>query len=232
MDDTHQKRVNTSLDHNPVVEEVDGMIVRYVFTRHKQQKGDGDGNPLIYALKGINSFTIVPMYRTRVMDRAQAIVASIAHELEEHDHVMPLPSSNGLAREVAEMVCAVIGKPLLEPTFLRKKTAAEMVVQYGEELPPKLTPSQSSEYKSQIALWRRAHGIKSVSMKGIDTGIRGFFDPLVLSGELPDIEEQRVLLVDDLMSSGTTLGSASSILTGGKNCQVSGLCLLSGLPRS
>jgi hypothetical protein len=163
------------------------------------------------------------------MERARVIMTTIAGELKEHDHVMPLPSKNGLAREVAQMVCNLIDKPLIEPVFLRKRTAEEMVLQYGDVLPPKLSPSQSAEYKSQIATWRRAKG--PVSMKDIPNGIRMFFDPLVQSGELPDIEGKKVLLVDDLMSSGTTLGSAASILSGGKSCQLSGLCLLSSLFR-
>jgi hypothetical protein len=49
MDDTHQKRVNTDPAHNPTSEEIDGMIVRYIFTRKKSHDNDGDGNPLIYA---------------------------------------------------------------------------------------------------------------------------------------------------------------------------------------
>jgi len=229
LDDTHQKRVNTSLDHNPTSQPFNGITVHYVFTRNKVQKGDGDGNPLIYALKELKQYTMVPMYRTRVMDRARDVVLKLRNDVVP-DRIMPMPSSNGFVSEFADIVAAVLEKPLMDSAFLRKKTLGEMVNEYGNDPLPKMSPSQLDAYKSQLALWRKGHPDRDVSMKDISPKIREFFLPLTLAGAFPDIAGQRVLLVDDLMSSGSTMASAANILIEGGQCPLTGLCFLSSLP--
>ncbi|RWL80672.1 MAG: phosphoribosyltransferase [Mesorhizobium sp.] len=228
MDETHQKGVNTSLEHNPTFQTFNGITVHYVFTRNKVQNRDGDGNPL-NALKALKQYTIVPMYRNRVMDRTRNVIAKLKDDLVP-DQIMPMPSSNGFVGEFAAIVAEVLEKPLMNPSFLRKKTLGEMIAEYGDGQLPKMSPSQLFAYKSELALWRKGNADRDISMKDVSPKIREFFLPLTLAGEFPAVAGQKVLIVDDLMSSGSTMASAANILIEGGKCPVTGLCFLSGLP--
>ena len=225
LDDTHQKRVNTSPDDNPTQVELEGITVHYVFTRSKFNNETGDGNPLIYAMKGLKGFSIVPLYRNKIVERCKLIIGKM--ELAG-DVVVPVPSGNGFCGEVAEIVANVTGLPLVNPDFIRKKTFAEMYLQYGN-IPMGLIPAEVAEYKSQLKIWSSASHEKSVSMKLISPRIRHLFDPFMHSGTDCDISGKRVILVDDLVSSGSSLLGAARICTAAGTSSVAGLCFLSAL---
>lgn len=228
FDDTHQKRVDTSLDGNPTIGTVGDLPVRHIFRRNKTGDKDRDGNPLIYALKGMHGYRIMPMYRGQFMTRAKEIVEVFAEHLVA-DYIMPLPSSYGLCQEVAGLVSEVTGIECLDPAFIRKKTIGEMLELYGDEVPGDLKQRASGIYKTQLATWRRAKPAQHVSMKEIDPPVRHCFDPLALNGEPPDIAGSRVVVVDDLMSTGASLTSIAKLLTG-MGCTVTcGVCFVSGL---
>jgi len=225
LDDTHQKRVNTSLDDNPTHAELDGIPVHYVFTRSKYNYDKGDGNPLIYAMKGLNGYSIVPMYRTKLVDRCAKIVGKMGLE---GDIIVPVPSGNGFCSEVAHIVSDVTGLPVVPPDFIRKKTFDEMYAQYGN-IPEGLIPAELAEYKSQLKVWSSGSGAKFVIMKMISPRIRHLFDPFMLSDVDCGIENQRVILVDDLLSSGSSLIGASRICIEAGASSVRGVCFLSAL---
>lgn len=228
FDDTHQKRINTSLEANPTISMVSGIAIRHVFRRNKTGDKDRDGNPLIYALKGMHGYRIMPIYKERFLDRAKQIVGSFAADIDA-DFVMPLPSSYGLCQEVADLVCEVSGKDCLDPAFIRKKTIEEMLQQYGEVVPGGLNARAAGMYKSQLATWRRSKLGQHVSMKEIDPAIRNCFHPLTLAEEAPDLGGRKVVIVDDLMSTGASIASTATILQG-LGCEVtSGISFVSGL---
>lgn len=225
IDDTHQKRVNTSSDDNPTQAELEGIPLHYVFTRSKYNYDKGDGNPLIYAMKGLKGFTIVPMYRNKVVERCKHIVGKMNLE---GDVVVPVPSGNGFCNEVAEIVAGVTGMPLVQPDFIRKKTFAEMYSQYGD-IPAGLIPAETAEYKSQLKTWSSGSDEKSVIMKLISPRIRHLFDPFTHSDVDCGITEKRVILVDDLLSSGSSLLGAARVCTVAGASSVTGVCFMSAL---
>ncbi|MBY5533626.1 hypothetical protein HFO58_10670 [Rhizobium leguminosarum] len=225
IDDTHQKRVNTSVDDNPTEVELEGVTLRYIFTRSKYNYDKGDGNPLIYAMKGLNGFNIVPVYRKKVLERCATIVGKM---LIEADVIVPVPSGNGFCLEIAEIVAGVTGLPLVAPDFIRKKTFTEMYAQYGT-LPSGLIPAEAAEYKSQLRLWSTASGEKSVIMKMISPKIRHLLDPFTRSDVPTGLEDMRVVLVDDLLSSGSSLLGAARVSTTVGASSVSGVCFMSAL---
>ncbi|WP_173931673.1 phosphoribosyltransferase family protein [Chelativorans sp. Marseille-P2723] len=227
FDDTHQRRVDTSLN-NPTSETVGGIAVRHIFRRNKTGDKDRDGNPLIYALKGMHGYQIMPMYRKQFMNRARQIIESFAEELEA-DYIMPLPSSYDFCREVAELICEITEKEYLDPNFIRKRTVQEMLDQYGLEVPNGLNSRAKISYKAQLASWRRAKPAQYVSMKEIVNPIRHCFNPLTLNGPVPDIVGKRLIIVDDLMSTGASLTSAVNVLTEAGCTVTSGVCFVSGL---
>lgn len=228
FDDTHQKRVDTSLENNPTSETICDVDVYHVFRRNKTGDKDRDGNPLIYAMKGMNGYGIVPMYRQMFFRRADEIIATIAGKFEA-DFVMPIPSSYGFCGEVAERVSNAMGVPLLASNFILKKTIGEVLAQYGELVPDDLKPKARQEYKSQLAVWRRMDEHRHVSMKEIDNSIRRCFQHLKISDDPPDIAGRKIVVVDDLMSTGTSLISTFELLRSAGAVVSGGVCFLSGL---
>lgn len=232
LDHTHQRRVDTSLESNPTFQRLNGINVRHIFRRNQDGDPDRDGNPLVKAMKGMGQFNIIPMYRNQVMMRAEQVLQSFAPSIE-CDMIMPMPSGYPFAAEVAQLVCNVTGKPYLDPKFIRKRTVGEMLGQYDGNIPEGLTPSLSKAVKGQLYDWKKASAAdatQSVSMKRIDPKIRMFFQPLALMEAAPDLTDARVLVVDDLMSSGASVRSVAAVLSTGTQCTVpEAICFLSGL---
>jgi len=229
LDQTHEKRVNTSLEANPTSKKLGGVVVHHVFRRNKTGDLDRDGNPLIYALKGMGGYSIMAMYRTQILTRAREIVTKCT-DLLGTDYVMPMPSNYGFAEEFAQMVCQVTGTPYLGCGFLRKKTVAEMVAQYGDTVPAALSGQREKDYKSQIHAWKQMKPGQMASMKEISTKIRRYFDPFDVGTGAPDISGKNVLVVDDIMSSGASLSAMIDLLTGKTGCKIDrAACFLSGL---
>jgi hypothetical protein len=102
LDLTHEKRVDTSLDRNPTAEMVGDLLVHYVFRRNHTGDLDRDGNPLAYALKGMNGYNIVPLYRKQIMDRARKVLEAFITGIET-DYIMPLPSTYPFANEFCDL---------------------------------------------------------------------------------------------------------------------------------
>jgi hypothetical protein len=227
VDDTHQKRVNTSTDDNPTYEVIDEITLHYIFTRSKLQKEDGDGNPLIYAMKGLKGFGIQPVYRRKIMDRCETIMARLAKDIQ-FDLIMGMPSSNSFAMELANLAAQVFDKPVLSNDFIRKKSLGELVHDFDTSALPKASNRSLAEYKQTIGLWRKADPSTIVSMKDVAPRIREFVSPLTAAGSVPAIHGSRILVVDDLVSSGSTFLSACSILKAA-GCEATGLCFLSRL---
>lgn len=229
FDDTHQRRVNTSLDANPTVQMLDDIRVHHIFQRNNDGDLNRDGNPLVKAMKGMDGFRIMPIYRTQFMTRARLIVEGFAGDLEV-DAVLPMPSSYGFSREVAELLSDVTGKELIEPSFLRKRTIGEMLAQYDGNVPDDLNKKRRDLFKHQLGVWQGAAPGQLVSMKRIDPKIRSCFQPLCLTEDVPDLGDRRILIVDDLLATGSSIVGVASLLRDGIGCPTpSAVCFLSGL---
>ena len=229
FDDTHQRRVNTSLEGNPTVEMLGDIRVHHIFQRNNDGDLNRDGNPLVKAMKEMDGYRIVPMYREQFMARARLIVEGVAGDLDV-DTVMPMPSSYSFSREIAVLVSDVIGRELLEPTFLRKRTIGEMLAQYDGNVPAHLNDRLAKLYKHQLGVWQGSKPGQLVSMKRIDTKIRSCFQPLCLTEDVPDLGGRRILIADDLLATGSSIVGVASLLQDGIGCPTpSAVCFLSGL---
>ncbi|HEY0123925.1 MAG TPA: hypothetical protein VGC14_19625 [Rhizobium sp.] len=66
-------------------------------------------------------------------------------------------------------------------------------------------------------------------MKEVAKPMRRFFQPFTVSGEVPALEGQRIALIDDLVSSGTSIISVAECLRAQGVIVERGVCLLSDL---
>jgi hypothetical protein len=228
FDDAHQKRVDTSLDGNPSSTRLGPLTVYHLLRRNKTGDLDRDGNPLIYALKEMRGYRIAADHKALFIDRAAAILAEITDQFDA-DFILPVPSTKPFCAEFGQVVSKVTGVPFLDSNFIRKRTVGEMLAQYGDQVPEQLNKRASQAYKGVIAGWRNAHPGQLVSMKDVDTKIRPLFDPLCLTDRVPQIDGARVVIVDDLMSSGSSLTSTCKALALAGCHVTTAICFLSGL---
>lgn len=228
FDDSHQRRVDTSLDKNPTMTIKNGLLVRHVFRRNKTGDKDRDGNPLIYALKGIHGYQIAPAVKHQFLERAAEIVRSFSHELDS-ELIVPLPSGSAFCAEFVAFLCQITGLRLHNADFIRKRTIEEMLARHGGSLPEGINENILKAVKSQLAVWRRLNPGQLVSMKQINPKIRHCFEPVTLSRDVSELAGRRVVLVDDLMATGASMTSASNLFRSFGCAVTSGVCFLSDL---
>jgi phosphoribosylpyrophosphate synthetase len=203
-------------------------LIRHVFRRNKTGDKDRDGNPLIYALKGLHGYNITPAVKHQFLERATEIVRSFSHELDA-EMMVPLPSGNAFCSEFAELLCQATGLKLRHADFIRKRTIKEMLALHGDALPTDLSENTRNAVKSQLAAWRRMNPGQLVSMKHISPKIRHCFEPVTLSGDISGFAGHSVVLVDDLMATGASMTSASNLFRSFGCAVTSGICFLSDL---
>lgn len=229
FDDSHQNRVNTSMVSNPTYKTLGDIHVTHVFRRNKTGDKDRDGNPLIYALKEMKGYRINPEEHAKFFSRAAQIVSKFRDELQA-DYVMPLPSSKPFCREFAQFFSDVTMIDYLAPDFMRKKTVDEVLLEHRDSpVSSGLNKYAKRNYNAQLKAWRGMGGSQLVSMKELDASIRHCFNPLVIDDVPHQIRGSRIVLIDDLMSSGASLISAASLMNSQGFIISRGVCFLSGL---
>ena len=214
LDDKHENRVDTSLAGNPQAAVRQGLPpIHYVFQRNQRgSKDTGDGNPLIYALKEINGFRMGAGEKALVMERAGQILDKLS-PLLIGDGVLVTPSSKPFVGEFANLLATRSGLRLLGADCVRKRTIREMLEVYGAGPPPDMTTGQKKAFNTTLARWRLANGDLPVPMKELLPKARTHFSPITLTDTAPNVAGLRIVLVDDLMSSGSTLRSMVRCLT-------------------
>ncbi|EIB7039073.1 phosphoribosyltransferase family protein [Acinetobacter baumannii] len=228
-----EQLVNTSIDANPNQYKLNDLVIYGIFKRLYSRQG-GDGNPLIYALKGQRGYSISLQECGKFNPNLSAILDHLLTQ-KNYEVILTMPSSHKVVERFAIKINRRISKDcLLITDIFTKKTFSE-VYEDLQNLP--LTP----QYKRDIIALRRTierdaqrNPHKVFSMKEVDTKDRMFIRPLKINPErmktIQQIQGKSILLVDDLLASGTTLTSAYNLL---KDLEISdeieAICLLGKL---
>lgn len=228
INDHHEKGVDTSVAGNPTRGKFKGITLLHVFRRN--QKGDrkDDGNPLIHALKGRKGYSITAFWKGRLTARARDILTGVAQDLQGFDHCLPMPSASPFCAEFAQMVSAVSGAPILAPTFLRKRTVGELLAEIQVH-PPNIKASLKQTFTSQLHAWQGADPNATYQAKDIDVALRQYFSPFTLVGDPPDLKGRKILIVDDVFATGSSLASVREIVQNQLGATVAAVFYLSGL---
>lgn len=227
LNDAHEKRVVTAVDKNPSRSSIDGVVVHNVFRRTKTGDPDRDGNPLIYAMKGLNSYTITPFWRRQILNRAVQIIDKMTADLAGFQYVLPIPSSNVFCADFAALVVQAIGALYLPPTFIRKRTADEVVAGFSA-IPADLRRQDRQAFGRQLKIWRGLPVGSSVEMKLVAPAVRPYVGAFTTTGLVPDLQGTQILIADDLHSTGASIASVAKILKN-QGATVSAICFLSSL---
>lgn len=228
INDLHEKGVDTSVEANPTVDRFMGMPLLYVFRRNRRADRKDDGNPLMHALKARKGFSITAHWERRIMERAERILTKAAGDLQGYHHCLPIPSTSPFCGTFARLVSRVSGAPILEPSFLRKRRIGEVLAAIQAN-PPRVRAGLKGAYTSQLHTWQGLNPDADYQAKEVETKLRLLFEPFTLDGAAPDLTGKRVLLVDDLFATGSSLVAIRDILKGQLSAEVCGVCFLSGL---
>lgn len=234
LDHTHQKLVDTSVEGNPTEGTVSDINLKYVFRRrsiHDQKSSAptyGDGNPLVYALKQMQGYSIQPMYRTMLFNRAREILQNMKGSIEG-DILVDVPSSKPLCREFLNLAAPELLIPKRESDFLRKRTIGEVLSDFNDGI-PELGKRDARTFKSELSLLRKADPSEVFQMKAVRTiKARQFFQPFTVDGDPSIVEGKLVILLDDLVATGSSIVSVSQCLRCHGATVRNGISLLSTL---
>jgi hypothetical protein len=221
----HEQRVVTD-PARPIPQANYGPLsVVSIFRRQITPHDTDDGNPLIYALKGKFGYTM-PYGDFRLLYSAAAQILPNALAGVNFDLVVPLPSSSPVAGIIAQRAARQRGRcQVLQ--CLDKATVGQVLA---------LAPAAATikkrhrgEYTSQLAKLQRLDPGLLIEMKALKGPVRPYFAPVMANGLAVQCAGRHVLLVDDILSSGSSLTAAQAALHGAGAASVSALTLLGRL---
>lgn len=221
----HERRVVTDIARRPPHQTLGTLQVVSVFARKKVAADDLDGNPLIYALKGKAGYTI-PYGSFRAIHQRAAAILPVALGGIDYDMVVPLPSSSAVAAIVAERASRLAGRcPIVR--CLAKSTFGEVL----HTAPPvHMVESRfRRDYRRQLADMQKAGPSATFEMKKVKSALRGYFRPVNATVDAAAVTGRRVLLVDDILGSGTTMIAAAQSLGAFAPLDIAGLTLMGKL---
>ena len=225
LNKAHELRLKTHPNHTTWVKTQNGLTVKSIFTRVKARNGDGDGNPMIFALKQAKGFNInrhnLGWFRPCFYRILNEVLAA-----EQSPTVLCLPSNSPVAKTFASIVARETDGILVQDYF-KKRTNKDNISSIDLE---NVKEKDRNLVNRKLSDLRKGPPMATISLKDFKTQIRPYFDPIAINPHYngPDVNDN-VILIDDLYSTGRTLDSAVSILSAaGITCNKA-FCLLSGV---
>lgn len=222
VDHDNKEWLKTRPQGNPTKEEIGGLTIYSLFkrllasakSRRKHRKIPGDNCPIIYALKGKDNLTTDITSIKLLRESYSVIVNSFqAEEPNGYDLIISMPSSHNISRLIGKRL-ANIFTAHHSSDFLRKLTIEEALALLDRaDISVEEHKTLSHRLRKQLT----EKGFQGdFSLKGIPVPYRSGFPPLCLNNTtVVNNEPQRILLVDDLLATGTTLKTAHDLV---KSC--------------
>ncbi len=221
----HEHRVVTDPARPIPFTKAGAVEVVSVFARKTTRQDNDDGNPLIYALKGKFGYTI-PAGDFREIYRRAMIILPTALADRQINMIVPLPSSSGVARTLAERVNRLMPKAELYECLDKATIGAVLPnMPAASAVPVRLR----SDYTSLLRALQTSNPGTEIQMKQIKLPLRRYVAPIVAGIGAEVCKGRAILLVDDIFGSGSSLQSAGEALSRFKPAAVSGLTLLGRL---
>ena len=225
LNKTHELRLKTHPNHTPWIKSNKGFVVKSIYTRVKAKNGDGDGNPMIFALKQTKGHRINRHELGKFRPSFYKILDEIIAE-ETPEFILCLPSSRPVAKNLAAIVARKTGGQSVLDYFI-KQSNQDNISRLDMN---NVKEGHRKDVRKKLADLKKRPPHEAISLKDFPTTIRPYFDPLKKNNHYtgPNVNDN-VILIDDLYSTGRTLDSAVSILRGaGITCNKA-MCLLSGV---
>lgn len=202
-----------------------GTVVSYIFGRTKVGDEKNDGNPLIFALKGLNEYTIQEN-DVNVMWSAASDIIKASFSAREFDCIVPVASAYNVVSDLCNLVVQNIGSVPVHHIIKKITVGAAL------DSLPEMTRVRKVDrdlLEDVVRNMRRAKRNAPFSLKHVHSRVRQYFSTLSVSLDAKIPHQQKILIVDDLVSSGTSFRDAGRLLAVFKPSHLSGLSLLGPL---
>lgn len=215
VDHSHNNYAVTTIDGNPITSIYDGLTVTSIFRRTKNKRGEsdlGDNSPMLYAFKGMHGLTTQYSSVASLTKHFYEILDNFFTEKNSPwDIVIPMPSSHDIANIIGKRVVrmGVAGK--FEPYALKKITAQDAQMQARDLRIASKDRTQINDFIKRFAKsnsWDTDFQMKSIAAPKL----RKHINPVTLGRLSTRVPPSKILLVDDMVTSGTTLTYAKQAI--------------------
>lgn len=221
IEHTCQDWLLTTPEGNPTVEKLCDLKVWSLFKRQRlsgkhrrdrTQRQLGDNCPLIYALKRKEGLYTDLTSIKKLLVSFNIILHKMAEfEPEGYQLIISMPSAHNISHIVGRRFSRLFHANHVTDLF-RKITVGEAFCQLALA---DISVIDRSKIEHRIKLQVNEVGLGgSFSLKSIPANLRECLPPLMLNA-IPRLQRHpaRILIVDDLMASGTTINTAARILS-------------------
>lgn len=215
VDHSHNNYAVTTVDGNPITSNYDDLSVTSVFrrTRSKRDKDMlGDNSPMLYAFKGMHDLSIGYSSVASLTGNFYTILNNFFVEKDARwDIVVPMPSSHDIANILARRVIRMGAAETLELDALKKITTNDAKMQLRDL---QIASKDKTKINNFIKKFARFNGWDTnFQMKSITIPkLRKHINPVTFGRLQSRNPPKKVLLVDDMVTSGTTLSYAKQAL--------------------
>ena len=203
--------------------------------RDKTKSVYGDNSPYIYALKGLDGLSIRPDTIQEMLVVENRLLGIFKKHNPNFDTIIPAPSGHTIAHDLAHRVSSTFDNLPVYGDLLKKETIQGIFNQL-DALSTDIAPNKAIQHIRKVAKIQLKNldndGSKNFAIKSIYTKYRKYISPVIVDElSLPQQNKpQRILLIDDQLSSGTTLISAYlALLAHYPNAKIEALTLFSCL---
>lgn len=216
VDHSHNHFCITTPEGNPVHLLLEQQLkVTSIFARTKGKRDPhmpGDNCPMLYVIKGLHQLKTNRRDIAKLCTSFRKILPLFIEQGFQWDWLVPLPSGSHICRRFAGRVQKITQKGLCVESALAKVNALS-VKQYVRAL--RISAKDKTRINADINRFISEHGEEEpFQIKAIkNVSLRRFINPFcwgcIPFGTPPP---QKILLIDDMVTSGTSLISAQMIL--------------------
>lgn len=197
---SHENGIDTSTINNPLYTKINGYDVISIFTRKKYQRSDG--NPLLYALKGLNDWKIEKFD----IDILLKQFIKIAEKIDPvYDTIIKIPSKNDLNNIFMNRLNKII-KCDNNITTLLTKLDPEIVWMEGVDF-ANMSREEIEILENEFTKMGDYFSFKLIPIK-FRKYIKKIYDENYIHDQLDvadKINNKKILILDDTIASGQTI---------------------------
>ena len=222
---THQERVDTSIHLNSNWLR-NKTVLTATLLKRRRTKDNLDGNPLIYALKNLNDYTIDKKNLYPILKNALKNL-NIALNQRKYDLILCIPSSGFIVKKLGQSVKKRLPQSTISHYVLQKCINKDII--QSIDLSTITNKRHRNDVKEVLKKLKSREGAQFI-LKEIKGNIREYFNPIKINNPYLIKNARNILLLDDALSSGTTLFYAQKLIkTINPSVNVEAICFLSSL---
>lgn len=221
---SHEKNVDTSKFSSANWKRKKSVMTASLLLR-RRTSDKIDGNPLIYSMKKLKGYKIdknnlIPIIKNSLHN------LNITLRGKNYDLIIAIPSQASIVKLLANRIKKRITNAKLSEYILTKQTNKEIISSFNMGL---VKRQHKREVKNTLHILSLKPGNRFI-LKEISGRIRHYFNPLKIRNPYYLKTYTNILIVDDALSSGTTLYNAQKMIKDiNPNANVEAICLLSSV---